>query len=250
MFPDGSTAVELVNSLQRKMPIRPSSSLFSPSCPNIQRSMSVLSQTVAGAKQFSALPLIVQREINYDRAVQLAAADSTSSNFTTSPEATKSLKESLREPRLRKTKLTRSNKIFQRKLILWPLQQSVANTLFPGGSTATKQSISLQQISLLQGRHADGAGRGRFGKSFTSDCGFRWNLCRKGKVKLQREDVAFYSAAAAEAAPPPGGIDVSFSRLEAIHSLTGLALQFVVHLGDTDRVKIFSGLWIPLAFMP
>ncbi|KAL9705699.1 hypothetical protein quinque_009217 [Culex quinquefasciatus] len=185
MFPDGSTADELVNSLQRKMlyeqAVEPAVQQFVQSvCPIILRSMSVLSETVAGAKQFSAPPpqqsvanslfpggSTTTEQSNSLQQIQPLATSGTSrsrSRFfalevttveATTPEVstteftTESLKESLRKPRRRKTEPTRSNKIFQRKLNQWSPQQSVANSLFPGGSTATKQSNSLQQIQPL-----------------------------------------------------------------------------------------------------
>ncbi|KAL9694577.1 hypothetical protein quinque_013862 [Culex quinquefasciatus] len=114
MFPDGSTADELVNSLMlyeqavEPAAANPAVQQFVQSvCPNILRSMSVLIETgrhAAGAGFF---------------ALEETTVEATTPEVSTTEVTTESLKESLRKPRRRKTEPTRSNKIFQRKMIQW-----------------------------------------------------------------------------------------------------------------------------------
>ncbi|XP_039430814.1 uncharacterized protein LOC120413905 [Culex pipiens pallens] len=86
--------------------------------------------------------------VNVERvfALEATTVEATTPEVSTTEVTTDSLKEPLREPRRRKTKPTRSNKIFQRKLIQWRLQNI--------RDKATSEEATLEPIVVLSSRES------------------------------------------------------------------------------------------------
>uniref|UniRef100_A0A8D8DE86 (northern house mosquito) hypothetical protein n=1 Tax=Culex pipiens TaxID=7175 RepID=A0A8D8DE86_CULPI len=86
--------------------------------------------------------------VNVERvfALEATTVEATTPEVSTTEVTTESLKESLREPRRRKTKPTRSNKIFQRKLIQWRMQNI--------RDKANSEEATLEPIVVLSSRES------------------------------------------------------------------------------------------------